>query len=107
MAVKHRYISNVDPKEADRLWQEFNQKRYYNPNKINAREGRDRDLKRTGYNTNTRPEYGNQYYNGAYKDENTDGLNKIKKSYSERTKNARDANGIIDKVLNRKKKTTR
>ena len=105
MAVKHKYLSDRSPKEAEKDWQELNRKRYNSPQKIEAREGRDRELKRTNYYGTARPEEGNQYAHQAFKDENGEGINRIRET---KQKNGKERlqkyTNELNRIIQRKKK---
>jgi hypothetical protein len=60
MAIKRRLYTDQTPEEMKEAWQKSTRKRYHNPSKIEAREGRDRAL---GWN---RAENWKQYEHGNF-----------------------------------------
>ena len=96
MAVKHSYYTDKTPEEMKEAWQKSTRKRYYNPSKIEAREGRDRAL---GWNRteNWRQYDGNNvYYDKEWTEENGLGINPNRK------KNTRE---LIEDAFRKTKKS--
>ena len=73
MAVKHNYYTDKSPKEMKEAWQESTRKRYNNPAKIEAREGRDRALGLNKTENWRRREEGNTYSDKQWREENAAG----------------------------------